>query len=62
MPIIDELRADGIDTDNRAAVIAHLAKLPIPPDRREGYLRIYSREKGIVPSLSEIEQARAAPR
>lgn len=61
MPIRDEIRAGGVDPENRHAVILYISRLPIPRDRREGLLRLYMAESNSVATLGEIEQVRSAP-
>lgn len=61
MPIGTEIRAAGINPDDVSAVLLYLSRLPIPRDRREGWLRMYMAERGQVPSVGQIEQVRSAP-
>lgn len=61
MAILEELKAAGVNTDEWAAVVLYIGRLPIPRDRREGYLRLAATAKGRTPSLGEIEQVRSAP-
>lgn len=61
MPIRDELRAAGIDPEKPEEVIPYLARLPIPRDRREGWLRLWAADQGRVPTIAEIELVRANP-
>lgn len=61
MPILEEIRAAGIDTGDRPAVINYIAALPIPRDRREGYLRLFAAATSTPPTLLEIEAVRSRP-
>jgi len=61
MPIRDEIRAAGVNPDDRGGVILYISRLPIPRDRREGLLRLYMAESNSVATLAEIEQVRSAP-
>ncbi len=59
MPLSAELRAAGVNPDDKPAVVAYIAALPIPRDRREGYLRLFYGETNQTPPLHEIEAVRA---
>lgn len=61
MALLDELKAAGVNTEDWAALVLYIGRLPIPRDRREGYLRLAAAAKQRVPSLGEIEQVRSAP-
>jgi len=61
MGVLDELRKIGVNTDDWPAVVLAIGRWPIPRDRREGWLQLAAKEKGRVPTLSEIEQVRSAP-
>lgn len=61
MAILDELRAAGVDTGSWAAIVLYIGRLPIPRDRREGWLRLAAAALNRVPTLDEIEQVRSAP-
>lgn len=60
MAILEELKAAGVDVTNWGAVVLYIGRLPIPRDRREGYLRLAATAANRVASLAEIEQVRAA--
>ena len=61
MPILDDLKASGIDPDNRAEVLSFISRLAIPRDRREGLFRLYCSATSTQPALQEIELVRARP-
>ncbi len=61
MPILDDLKASGANIDDWPSVVTFIARLPIPRDRREGYLRLAASAKDRVPTILEIEQVRTAP-
>jgi len=59
MSIREELAAAAVNPDDPDAVIAYIAALPIPRDRREGYLRLYLAGDNKTPTLAQIERVRA---
>ncbi len=61
MAILDELKAAGVDVASWPAIVLYIGRLPIPRDRREGWLRLAAGAKTRVPTLAEIEQVRSAP-
>lgn len=61
MPILDELKAAGVNIEDWQAVINYVGQLRTPRDRREGLLRLAARAKNRVPTLADIEQVRSAP-
>jgi len=60
-PTLDELRKLGVNVADWGAVLTYIRNMPIPRDRREGWLQLAARESGRVPSLAEIDQVRSAP-
>ncbi len=58
MPILDDLKASGANVDDWPALVTFIARLPIPRDRREGYLRLAAAAKNRVPTILEIEHVR----
>lgn len=61
MAILEELRAAGVNTDEWPAIVLYVGRLPIPRDRREGWLKLAASAKNRTPTLAEIEQVRSAP-
>ncbi len=61
MAILEELKAAGANITDWNATVLFIGRLPLPRDRREGYLRLAAAAKDRQPSILEIEQVRQAP-